>query len=150
MSDRSVILNLHRIEAARQFIEDNEGLDKILAKINRLEKFMKESKNINAVIARYDELENKLFMLKDFFTLEEAAKYLNVSKRQLYYLTATNQLPHYKPNGKLIFIQREELHKWLLKHKILSEEEIATLAADRVYRMSVKNKPSRLSLRTKK
>ena len=150
MSDRSVILNLHRIEAARQFIEDNEALDGILVKINRLEKFFKNNKDINTIIGRFDELEKRLYVLKDFFTLEEAAEYLSVSKRQLYYLTATKQIPHYKPNGKLIFIQRDELHKWLLQHKILSEEEIATLAADRVYKMSLTNQQGRLNLRSKK
>ena len=150
MSDRSVVLNLHRIEAARQFIEDSEGLDKILAKINRMEKFFKEYKDINTIIARFDELQNQLYVLKDFFTLEETAEYLNVSKRQLYHLTATKQLPHYKPNGKLIFIKREELHKWLLKHKILTEEEIATLAADQVYKLSMRNRQGGLNLRIKK
>ena len=150
MSDRSIILNLHRIEAARNFIEDCGGLDKILAKITRMEKFFKEYKDLNTIIARFDELQNQLYVFKDFFTLDEAAAYLKVSKRQLYYLTASKQIPHYKPNGKLIFLQREELHKWLLKHKILTDEELATLAADRVYQMSKRNNNKRLSLRQKK
>ena len=85
MSDRSVVLNLHRIEAARQFIEDCEGLDKILSKISRIEKFFRDYKDVHAVIARFEELENRLYVLKDFFTLEQAADYLNVSKRQLYH-----------------------------------------------------------------
>ena len=150
MSDRSVVLNLHRIEAARQFIEDCEGLDKILSKISRIEKFFRDYKDVHAVIARFEELENRLYVLKDFFTLEQAADYLNVSKRQLYHLTATKQIPHYKPNGKLIFIQRDELHKWLLNHKIMSEEEISILAADRVHNMIRRDKLGRYSLRTKK
>ena len=45
------------------------------------------------------------FETKDIFNVEEASKYLNLSKSTLYKLTSNKQIPHYKPTGKCIFFK---------------------------------------------
>ncbi len=46
-------------------------------------------------------------------SVKEAAYYLSMSISALYKLTASGAIPHYKPNGKKIFFDKEELDAWI-------------------------------------
>ena len=63
-------------------------------------------------------------------TLEEAAKYLDVSKSYLYKLTSSNKIPHYKPQGKRIYFAKSELDAWLLRNPVKTETEVEQEAND--------------------
>lgn len=68
--------------------------------------------------------DNIILTQKRFFTSEEAAKYLGISKSYLYKLTYRKQIPHYKPIGKMCYFEREELEKWLQRNRIATDEEL--------------------------
>ncbi len=57
-------------------------------------------------------------MAKKMLTLEEAAKHLGVSKNYLYQLIHRRAIPHYKPNGKMVYFNKLELDKWLQRNRI--------------------------------
>lgn len=61
---------------------------------------------------------------KNFFSLEEAALYLSLAKSTLYKFTSLGKITYYKPNGKHILFQREDLDKWVLGGKIPSLNEL--------------------------
>jgi DNA binding domain, excisionase family len=65
---------------------------------------------------------------KDVLTSEEAAKYMGVSMSYLYKLTAEQRVPHYKPNGKIMYFNRRELEQWLQSNRIATMDEIAAKA----------------------
>lgn len=62
----------------------------------------------------------------------EAAEYLNVSKSHLYKLTHKNQIPFFKPNGKMIYFLKSDLRKWLLRNRQSTADEIEQKAVDYV------------------
>ncbi len=62
--------------------------------------------------------------LKKVLTFEEAAKYMGVSKSCLYKLTSQKLISHYKPNGKMIFFDREELEAYLLSVRVKPQSEL--------------------------
>lgn len=66
---------------------------------------------------------------KEVLNFNEAAVYLEVSHSHLYKLTSTGTIPAYKPNGKKLYFNREELNKWLLSNRQASisdiEEEVS-------------------------
>lgn len=66
---------------------------------------------------------------KKVLTLEEAAAYSGLSKSHLYKLTSTRGIPCYKPRGKYIYFDREELDQWLLRNRVKTKEELAAEAA---------------------
>lgn len=65
-----------------------------------------------------------IFCTKEVLTSDEAAKYMGISKSYLYKLTMKREIPHYKPMGKVVYFDREELEEWLKRNKISTEEEI--------------------------
>lgn len=65
-----------------------------------------------------------------FLTTREAAAFTGLSLGYLYKLTHNKMIPHYKPNGKLIYFDRKELEAWLKRNKVMSVDE-AEMSANR-------------------
>lgn len=62
-------------------------------------------------------LEKNLYLSKKVLTFEEACSYMSISESLLYKLTAAKEVPHYKPRGKMLYFDKEELDSWLLQNK---------------------------------
>ena len=72
---------------------------------------------------------NTLFCTKEVLTSDEAAKYMGVSKSYLYKLSMRQQIPHYKPMGKMVYFNRLELEQWLQNNRVSTATEISQQAA---------------------
>ena len=66
---------------------------------------------------------------KKVLTLDETALYTGLSKSHLYKLTSSRGIPCYKPRGKYIYFDRDELEQWLLQNRIKTSEELEAEAA---------------------
>ena len=71
---------------------------------------------------------NIIFCTKEVLTSDEAAKYMGVSKSYLYKLTMRQQIPHYKPMGKMCYFNRLELEQWLQNNRVSTSTEISQQA----------------------
>jgi excisionase family DNA binding protein len=58
------------------------------------------------------------------FTLEAAAEYLHISKSYLYKLTSRAAIAHYKPGGKKIIFDKQDLDRYLFRNRVRSLDEI--------------------------
>lgn len=67
---------------------------------------------------------------KEVLTSDEAASYMGVSKAYLYKLTMGRKIPHYKPMGKMVYFNRQELEQWLQANRVATDEEIRQQALD--------------------
>lgn len=67
---------------------------------------------------------NTIFCTKEVLTSDEAAKYMGVSKSYLYKLTMNQQIPHFKPMGKMCYFNRQELEQWLQSNRVATTAEI--------------------------
>ena len=86
----------------------------ILKQLDRIEKLLVEQQTMQKMVLNFN----------------EACAYLELSQSHLYKLTSTSVVPHYKPNGKKIYFNREELDNWLLRNRNNSQNEIDQQAAD--------------------
>ena len=78
---------------------------------------------------RIEELESLVYASKNVLSFEEACKYLNLSKSYLYKLTSAQQIPHYKPQGKMIYFEKDALETWLRQNPIKTQTQIAQEAS---------------------
>lgn len=83
-------------------------MEQIIKKLNELEQLIQEQQIHH----------------KEILSLKEAAKYLGISKSTLYKMTFENKISHYKPAGKLIYFKKQDLERYLLKHKVKSNDEL--------------------------
>jgi len=73
---------------------------------------------------RLSRIEALLLSQKTVLNFDEVAVYTCLSKSHLYKLTSTGGIPCYKPTGKKIYFDKEEVDEWLLRGKKLSQAEI--------------------------
>ncbi|MDA9588509.1 helix-turn-helix domain-containing protein [Flavobacteriaceae bacterium] len=62
---------------------------------------------------------------KNFLTVEEMMKYTGFSQKQIYKLTSTRTIPHYKPSGRKLFFKKDEIDKWINRGRIDTFEELS-------------------------
>lgn len=67
---------------------------------------------------------------KEILTFEEASRYLGLSKSNLYKKTSLNQIPFYKPNGKMIYFKRADLDQYMLGNRQATLDEITEKASN--------------------
>lgn len=78
--------------------------------------------------------ENTIFCKKEVLTSDEAARYMGISKSYLYKLTMRQQIPHFKPMGKMIYFNRLELEEWLQNNRVATENEISQKAQTYIFK----------------
>ena len=74
---------------------------------------------------RIEELESLVYASKNVLSFEEACKYLNLSKSYLYKLTSAQMIPHYKPQGKMIYFEKNILEEWLRQNPVKTQAQIS-------------------------
>lgn len=60
---------------------------------------------------------------KSVLDLDDVVLLTGLSKSHLYKLTCTRQIPHYKPNGKLVYFDRAEVEAWMKQNRVNSQTE---------------------------
>jgi len=62
---------------------------------------------------------------KKVLTLNEACEFSGLKKQFMYKLTSSRQVPHFKPRGKAIYFDREQLEAWLLSGEVKTADQIS-------------------------
>ena len=73
---------------------------------------------------RISKLENSVFIVKSILSFDEASEFLNLSKSYLYKLTSSGQIPHYKPQGKMLYFEKSELENWLRQNPVKTNQQV--------------------------
>lgn len=107
-------------------MQQNEKILKDIRKIKKDLSFIK------------DEIYRRNLYRKKYITIKEAVIITGVSKSFIQKLVASKQIPHSKPNGKLVFIHRKDLEKFLSQNRIASNDEVDYLVSNSI--LNLKNK----------
>lgn len=81
-------------------------------------------------------VEQRQLLSKPILTLAEAAVFLGVKPSQLYKLTSQKAIPHSKPNGKIIYFDRDELIEWVRQGRVMTASDINHAAQSRLQSMA--------------
>lgn len=76
------------------------------------------------ILEQLDRIEQLIIADKRVLNFDEACNFTGISRSFMYKLTSSRQIPHCKPNGKLIYFEREKLEKWLLQNYKQSNAEL--------------------------
>ena len=89
---------------------------------------------MDEILLRLEKIERLLtrqtMLQKEVLNFNEAAEYLELSLSHLYRLTSTKQIPHFCPQGKKLYFNRQELDAWLQRNRQTTTEEIEKMATD--------------------
>lgn len=73
-------------------------------------------------------IETAILSQKDVLTFDEAVSFTGMSKSYMYKLTSAHKIPHYKPSGKMVYFNRNELQTWLLQNRVSTHDELESKA----------------------
>ena len=85
---------------------------------------------LSYIIARMEKIESALCCIKGTLNFKEAREYLDLSNSQLYKLTRNGDIPYYKPTGKLIYFNKQELDEWMCQNHLVTNTECESIIAD--------------------
>jgi excisionase family DNA binding protein len=63
-------------------------------------------------------------------TIEGAVVFTGLSRSYIYKLVMDRKIPHYKPRGKMLYFDRDELARWLLQGRVRTREELDRAARE--------------------
>ncbi len=92
---------------------------------------------LSDVNEKIDTLIKAISSNKQTLSIEEAALYAALSVSYLYKLTSTQQIPHFKPRGKMVYFDRSELDSWLRQNRVKTTAEIDTAAVNHLLKAGV-------------
>lgn len=76
------------------------------------------------ILLRLENIERMTMVAaKSVLTLEEAAFITGLQKSYLYRLTSQHEIPHYKPNNKMLYFDRKELEEWMKRNRVQTKAE---------------------------
>ena len=76
------------------------------------------------IIDRLERIEKLLLFNKKVLTVEEASEFTGYKPSYLYKLTSAKEIPHSKPNGGVVFFEKEKLESWMLQNEVKSKQDI--------------------------
>ena len=88
--------------------------------------------DLKRLAIRLQNIEELLLTQKNVLHFKDVLKLTGLSKSYLYKLTSSGGIPCYKPNGKQIYFNKEEIENWMLTNKKLTTEEIETMANNHI------------------
>lgn len=101
----------------------NRQIEDLDARIRDFEDRLEVLGGIDAINDRIESIAEKLYSAKEVLTLEEASLFLGLSKSQLYKLTGSGAIPHYKPGGKFIYFDHADLIEWVRQNPLKSKKQ---------------------------
>jgi excisionase family DNA binding protein len=85
--------------------------------------------NFKIIDSRLKNIETLLLSQKKVLNFNEVAVYTGLSKSHLYKLTCSGGIPCYKPQGKHIYFDKQEIDQWLLSNRKATSKELDNQAA---------------------
>lgn len=79
---------------------------------------------LDYIIKQLGVLRKESYREKTVLNFKEAKDYTGLSSSQLYKMTRLNIIPCYRPTGRLIYFNREELDTWLMSNTETDKENI--------------------------
>jgi excisionase family DNA binding protein len=85
--------------------------------------------HLQSIDDRLRNIETLLLSQKTVLNFDEVATYTGLSKSHLYKLTCSGGIPCYKPQGKHIYFNKQEVDQWLLQNRKATTKELDNQAA---------------------
>ena len=83
-----------------------------------------EEKIAEIVLKQLAEIRNfSLLAAKNVLDIDDVVLLTGLSKGYIYKLTCKKEIPYYKPNGKLIYFDRQEVEGWMKQNRVNSVVE---------------------------
>ena len=124
--------NEHKMLSKMENMISMMASEKPFERLQTLEQKINEVDKIQTIENYIIQLKERIWAVKEVLTTAEASAYLGLSESYIYKLTSLKQIPHYKPNGKLVYFNRKELCEWAMRNQVQTVGQPATITGEKI------------------
>lgn len=117
MDPQQFFNTLSQIEASIDFIRNTRDIKDMVEQAKYLQTTMARFGTLSDLLKELDVIREYIYVTKQLLTIDEAAHYLGVSKSYVYRMSCEHEITTYKPKGRLVYIDRDELNEWIKRYK---------------------------------
>lgn len=121
-------------------ILESEDVKQLIKEMKELKKFLGRFKDINHLTDTLKQLEEMVYICKEFMTIEETAKYMGVSTSKIYKMTSGGDFTPHRITNKMVYLLRDEVNDRIRESRVPSDEEIAAKAEQEAQKYILKTK----------
>jgi excisionase family DNA binding protein len=122
-SSKEILKLIERASGIPDILAKRETIEELLEKFTAVEEYLRRFQTLEELTLHLKEVEDKIYLCKEYLTTEEACKYLSLSKYTLREVVKRREIPFYTPPGKGYYFLRTELDEWVLGFRVPSASE---------------------------
>jgi len=109
----------------KDFAKTKNRLDEVMTKLNEIKSLISRMNAFNKFSTMMELFQQQNWMLKDYFTIGEAADFIGVSYQSFRTLIENREISYYviELEDKTL-VKKEELVEWIQKNRMMSQKEI--------------------------
>ena len=86
-----------------------------------------------AIMQKLEAIEqNMLLASKTVLMIQDVSALTGLSASTIYQMTSKHQIPHYKPTGRLLYFDRQEVEAWMKQNRIETISEAQQAASKHI------------------
>lgn len=136
MDNFDIINILNKMERASEFIKCKEDVEELADRIFSIQRLLNKFEGLEELMKHLQQIEKYIYVGKSLLTIEEAAKYMCVSKSFVYKLTSSRELRTYRPSGKVLYINKTDLNAWMMQNMQVTEQDLQEFARNKIAEMA--------------
>ena len=115
---------IERASGFADLMSKRESIEELLKKFAAVEEYMQRFHSLEELTLHLKEMEDNIYMCKEYLNMEEACKYLSMSKYTLRDAAKRREIPFYTPPGKGYYFMKRELDEWVKGFRVASQKEM--------------------------
>ncbi|SER04773.1 MULTISPECIES: hypothetical protein [Epilithonimonas] len=92
---------------------------------------------LNQLLQEVSELKERLYLSKKVFNVKDFSFYSGFKESHIYKLTSKDEIDYSKPNGKMVFFDKEKIDEYLLKNPVKAKTSIENIALEYSFRKKI-------------
>ena len=112
---KEILRLIERASVIPDILRQKEEVENLIVKFEDIEMYLERFHSLDELISHMRELEDSIY-----FTTEEAAKYLSISKYTLREAVKSKALTYYTPPGKGYYFLKSDIDAWMESFRVES------------------------------
>ena len=83
---------LNRMDRANDFLKNKGEIEELLENLTLVQNYLARYESLGSLIKDLKKIEDLIYVTKELFTIEDAAKYMGVSVHHIYKLTSNHEI----------------------------------------------------------
>ena len=117
---KEILRLIERASVIPDILRQKEEVENLIVKFEDIEMYLERFHSLDELISHMRELEDSIYLFKTYFTTEEAAKYLSISKYTLREAVKSKALTYYTPPGKGYYFLKSDIDAWMESFRVES------------------------------